>query len=94
MVDGVTQIGENDIVVLNLGSRDGMEDGMVLGIFQTGKRVEDLWAEPDRLQRVFVDLPELRAGTIMVFRRFDRVSYALVMQATRAMHLLDTVKNP
>jgi hypothetical protein len=30
----------------------------------------------------------------MVFRPFERVSYALVMQATRAMHLLDAVKNP
>ncbi len=94
VVEGVTQIGENDIVVLNLGSRDGIEQGLVLGIFQTGTRVEDLWVDQDRLQRTFVDLPELRAGTIMVFRPFDRVSYALVMQATRPMHLLDAVKNP
>jgi hypothetical protein len=94
VVDGVTQIGENDIVVLDLGSRDGIKEGLVLGIFQSGNRVEDVWAEKDRLQKVFVNLPELRAGTVMVFRPFDRVSYALVMQATRAMHLLDAVKNP
>ncbi len=94
VVEGVTQIGENDIVVVNLGSRDGIEQGLVLGIFQTGNRVEDLWADKDRLQRTFVELPELRAGTVMVFRPFDRVSYALVMQATRPMHLLDAVKNP
>ena len=74
--------------------RDGIEQGLVLGIFQTGNRVEDLWADKDRLQRTFVELPELRAGTVMVFRPFDRVSYALVMQATRPMHLLDAVKNP
>jgi hypothetical protein len=53
-----------------------------------------MWAENTRLQSVLVELPELRAGTVMVFRPFDRVSYALVMQATRPMHLLDTVKNP
>ncbi len=94
VVDGVTQIGENDIVVLNLGSQDGMEEGLVLGIFQSGDRVEDLWAQENGARGVFVDLPELRAGTVMVFRPFDRVSYALVMQATRAMHLLDTAKNP
>lgn len=94
VVEGVTQIGENDIVVLNLGSRDGIEEGLVLGIFQTGNRVQDVWAEKDRAEKVFVELPELRAGTVMVFRPFDRVSYALVMQATRAMHLLDAVKNP
>jgi len=94
VVDGVTQIGENDIVVLDMGTRDGIEEGLVLGIFQSGSEVEDVWAEKDRLDKIFVKLPELRAGTIMVFRPFDRVSYALVMQATRAMHLLDAVKNP
>jgi hypothetical protein len=94
VVDGVTQIGEQAIVVLNLGSRDGIEEGLVLGIFQAGSNVEDKWGEKDRLDKVFVALPELRAGTVMVFRPFDRVSYALVMEATRAMHLLDAVKNP
>lgn len=94
VLDGVTQIGEQDIVVLDVGSRDGIEQGAVLGIFQTGDEVEDLWAEKNRIQKVLVELPEQRAGTVMVFRPFDRVSYALVMQATRAMHLLDTVKNP
>jgi len=94
VVEGVTQIGENDIVVLDLGSRDGIKEGLVLGIFQSGNTVEDVWAEKDKLDKVFVELPELRAGTIMVFRPFERVSYALVMQATRAMHLLDAVKNP
>lgn len=94
VVDGVTQIGEQDIVVLDIGSEDGIKEGLVLGIFQSGNKVEDLWSEQDRLQKVIVELPELRAGTVMVFRPFERVSYALVMQATRAMHLLDTVKNP
>ena len=94
VVDGVTQIGEHNIVVIDMGSRDGMQVGHVLGIFQAGNKVEDVWAEQDPLQKVIVELPELRAGTVMVFRPFERVSYALVMQATRAMHLLDAVKNP
>ena len=94
VVDGVSQIAEHDIVVLNLGRDDGINEGLVLGIFQTGDKVEDDWVEKGINDKVLVELPELRAGTIMVFRPFDRVSYALVMQATRAMHLLDAVKNP
>ncbi len=94
VVQGVTQIGENDIVVLDIGSEDGIQEGLVLGIFQSGDKVEDRWGDQNRTGRVLVELPELRAGTVMVFRPFDRVSYALVMQATRPMHLLDTVKNP
>jgi hypothetical protein len=34
------------------------------------------------------------AGTTMVFRVFDRMSYALVMEATREIRVLDTVRNP
>lgn len=108
VVEGVSQIGENDIVVLNLGAEDGIKQGLVLGIFQTGDTVKDYWVGQkattiegfwvehgrDQLQAETVTLPELRAGTIMVFRPFKRVSYALVMQATRPMHLLDAVKNP
>ena len=41
-----------------------------------------------------VTLPEQRAGTLMVFRTFDRLSYAIVMNARRAMHLSDIVRNP
>ena len=44
------------------------------------------WAE--------VTLPDERAGTVMVYRTFERLSYALVMKATRAMHVDDIVKNP
>ena len=44
------------------------------------------WAE--------VTLPGERAGTIMVYRSFDRLSYALVMDAKRAMHVNDRIKNP
>jgi len=41
-----------------------------------------------------VKLPDRLAATTMVFRVFDRMSYALVMEATREIRLLDTVRNP
>ncbi|MDP1970444.1 MAG: peptidoglycan-binding protein, partial [Methylobacter sp.] len=41
-----------------------------------------------------VNLPDEIAGTLMVFRPFERVSYALVMKATQALHVLDKVKTP
>jgi hypothetical protein len=39
-------------------------------------------------------LPDTFAGTTMVFRTFDRMSYALVMEAEREIHVLDTIRNP
>ena len=41
-----------------------------------------------------VTLPDEKAGLAMVFRTFPRVSFAIVMDATRAIHVLDRVRNP
>ena len=41
-----------------------------------------------------VRLPDEPAGTMMVFRTFDRMSYGLIMEATNAISVLDTVRNP
>jgi hypothetical protein len=38
--------------------------------------------------------PPEHAGTLMIFRPFERVSYALIMNATRAIHVLDLAANP
>ena len=41
-----------------------------------------------------VKLPDERAGTLMVIRPFERISYALVMEAKRDLRIYDSVKNP
>jgi len=41
-----------------------------------------------------IKLPDERIGLVMVFRTFDRVSYALIMQAAESIHVLDTVTTP
>lgn len=87
--DGVTQIGQFQIVVLDLGHVDYMEQGHVLAVYQKGETIRD---PVNRGKKI--TLPDERAGIVMVFRVFERVSYALVMSATRAIHTLDTVVNP
>src|SRR5690606_17858577 len=93
VVDGVSLIGQYQVVTINRGERDGLEPGHVLRVYQTGAVVTDnvrgrkLFAEKVRL-------PDEPAGTMMVFRTFDRMSYALVMEATNAIAVLDAVRNP
>jgi hypothetical protein len=89
VLDGVNMIGPFQVVVLNLGRQDDVVPGHVLAVNQAGNRVQDIVAGGDR-----VTLPTERAGTVMIFRVFDRVSYALVMDATRTIHLHDQVTNP
>jgi hypothetical protein len=88
VVGGVTQIGQYQVVVMNRGSGNGLAVGDVLTVFQAGEEVRD------RVQGGEVRLPDEEAGTVMVFKTYDRVSYGLVMEATQALHVLDFVRNP
>lgn len=91
--DGVTQIGQYNVVTLNKGSRDGLEEGHVLSVYQRGKKIHDEIAAK-RGGNAEVTLPEEHAGTLMVFRTYDKVSLALIMNATRPIHLFDIARNP
>ncbi|NGY04755.1 LysM peptidoglycan-binding domain-containing protein [Solimonas terrae] len=86
--DGVSQIGQYQVVTLNRGTREGIEPGHVLSILQANRTARDPYT--NRL----VTLPPLYAGTLMVFKVEKRVSYALVLSATREIHVLDRVEKP
>jgi len=88
VVDGVTQIGQYQVVVINRGVNDGLAVGDVLTAFQAGRVVSD------KIAGGKVGLPEEDAGTIMIFKAYDQISYGLVMEATQAIHILDHVRNP
>ena len=88
VIGGVTQIGQYMVVVLNRGTNNGLSVGHVLTVFQTGNVVKDRFGGGN------VRLPEEEAGTIMIFKTFDRISYGLVMEATQAIHIHDAIRNP
>jgi hypothetical protein len=93
VMDGVSLIGQYQVVVLNRGAEHGLDPGTVLRVFKTGIVVRD----KVRGRGAFgekVRLPDEPAGTMMVFRTFDRMSYGLIMEATNAISVLDTVRNP
>lgn len=86
--NGLSQIGQHNVVILSRGARDGLESGHVLAIYQDGGTARD------PVNRRSVELPDERAGILMVFRTYEKVSYALVMEANRALHVKDRVTNP
>jgi LysM repeat protein len=88
VVDGVTQIGQYQVVVMNRGASDGLGVGDVLSVFRSGEVVED------RIEGGKVKLPDEEAGTVMIFRVYEGISYGLVMEATQAIHVHDAVRNP
>ncbi len=71
---GVQQAGQRSVVVLNKGQRDGIEVGHLFGLYQKGEVIKTKgWFTPN------IVLPDVRYGLVMVFRVFNKVSYALVM---------------
>lgn len=85
---GLTQIGNMSIVVINKGKRDGLQTGNVLAVYQAGRLVFDNVAQSN------VQLPDTRAGLAMVFDVYEKVSYAIILKATRPLQTFDVVKNP
>ncbi|MBC7192683.1 LysM peptidoglycan-binding domain-containing protein [Marinobacter sp.] len=86
--DGVNQIGQYDVVAINRGTREGLEAGNVLAVFQAGNLVRDPITDET------IELPSERAGLLMVFRAYEKVSYGLVLQASRVLSIGDKVRNP
>lgn len=86
---GVHQAGQRAVITLNKGRRDGLEDGHILGLFQKGETIKTKgWFTPN------IELPDVRYGIVLVFRVFNKVSYALVMETKLPVQLLDRAGNP
>lgn len=89
--DAVALVGQSSVVALSAGVNQGMETGYVMAIQKAGKVVTDrsMQGELARLR-----LPDERAGLLMVFRTFQNVSYALVLEVTTDVSVGDRVTNP
>jgi LysM repeat protein len=86
----VANAAQNQVVAINRGTRDGVESGHVLAILQDGARVIDKQDEA----RPLLKLPDERNGLMMVFRTFERVSYALVLETNTGVRVGDRLVSP
>lgn len=86
--DGVSVIGQYQVVTLSVGRADGIERGHVLDIFEGGRVVLD------PVEGGQVRLPELKSGELLIFKTDEQVSFAVIMRAERAVHVEDVVRTP
>jgi hypothetical protein len=89
--DAVALVGQSQVVVLNRGAAEGVENGHVLTILKAGRRFLD---RSESGERAFVQTPDERNGLLMVFRTFEHLSYALVLEITDTVSIGDRVTNP
>jgi len=87
---GLREGGANSVVALNVGKNDGMEIGHVVALYR--KRVSlDV---DDSGRRTETPVPDERYGLAFVFRVFNGISYALVVESSKAVIVGDTARNP
>jgi hypothetical protein len=105
VVDGLSRIGQYQMVIMNRGVKHGLTEGSVLAVWQQGRRVNDDMGKCGSragygsssgysLTGKKVDLPDTFAGNLMVIKAYDDISYALVMESVSEMRVLDPVVNP
>ncbi len=85
---GITQVGRNSVVALNVGRNQGVDVGHVLTVQLTGKLAKD------RQTNELVKLPNEPIGQLLVFRTFDTISYGLIVDASQSISVGDSVVNP
>ena len=84
---GLTHAGQNQVVSINRGALDGIDDGAVLQLYRDGKMIAD---------RGFDDakLPDELVGSLFIFRVFRHVAYGLIMQVTQPVQVGDLALSP
>lgn len=83
--------GQNQIVALNRGSRDGLERGHVLGLWRAGSLARDP-TQGGAVQTI--RLPDERHGELFVFRTFENLSYALILRVEQPVTSGDRFTQP
>lgn len=89
--NAVAIAGQNQVVVINKGTADGVEMGHVLAVLKEGERRLDT-SQPG--ERTDIKLPNERNGLLMVFRPFEKLSYALILEISDAVKVGDRVASP
>jgi hypothetical protein len=85
---GVSQVGKYNVVMINRGEREGLKAGNVLAIYKKGEKLLD------RVSGGNVVLPDERAGLMMVFRTFEKMSFVLILETDRQLAVGDRGINP
>lgn len=96
VADASLAAGPRGVIALAVGSADGVKNGTMFSTWRPGDAVPDDALHANRLRAATdkVQLPDEYTGRVMVFRTFDRVSYALIMDGIRPVMVGDRLKAP
>ena len=87
---GVGSAGRGSIVSLSRGAKDGLEVGHVLAV----ERNRTIFGRDESDNKVNIQIPLERIGLVFVFRIFDHISYALIVQSEGTVEANDIIRTP
>ena len=85
---GIHEAGRRDVVIISSGKTDGLEDGHVLEVFSYKGEIRD------PVSGGKIKLPDDKIANLMVFKTYDQVSYALLMETSSAVKIGDRASSP
>jgi hypothetical protein len=86
--------GRDSIISINKGKRDGLELGHVLAVYRNAVIYDQRTYTMSRDSARAIQIPPERYGLVFIFRTFDAVSYALVMESSRPIQPGDIIQTP
>jgi hypothetical protein len=89
--DSVSIAGQNQVVIVDKGTADGVDTGTVFAILKAGEQRQDRTQDG---QHAAIKLPDERNGLLMVFRPFEKLSYALILEINDAVQIGDRIASP
>jgi LysM repeat protein len=87
---GLVNASQNQVVLINRGRRDGLENGHVMAVLKNGETLIDR-TDPSR---TLIKLPNERNGLLMVFKTFEKLSYGLILDITDGVRVGDRLVSP
>lgn len=97
VVDGVSMIGQYQVVAVNRGTSHGLATGHVLAIDQKGEVIPDGACRRSALSWCIgkkIQLPDERAGTMLIFKTYEKMSFGLIVETTVPVRIADIVRTP
>jgi hypothetical protein len=94
--DSLYGVGQNQIVSVNGGTAQGLEPGQVFSVYRPGPEVNDRvgYRYGSFAKASKVELPARFHALVMVFRTFENISYAMVMNGDNAVRAFDQLRPP
>lgn len=89
--DAVSLAGQNQVVLIDKGTADGIDNGTVLAILKAGQQSRDRTQDGEHAT---IKLPDERNGLLMVFRPFEHLSYGLILEIADTVQIGDRVASP